>query len=187
MVDAQTVGVLVTAVSVTVAAIYYIFTLRINMKTQELALKAQQQTLETRQAQMFMNIYDKSSSKEIQSSLKKIVTSDFSTWEEYQKLYNEPEFNEAWDTLRSFYEGVGVLVKEGLLNVRMMALLMCGMTRLYFEKVKPIVYEGRKVMGFNRWFSETEYLYDELMKYLVDHPELDTRIEHADGFRMVDQ
>jgi hypothetical protein len=52
MIDAQTVGVLATAASVTVAAVYYIFTLRINMKTQELALKNQQQTLETRQAQM---------------------------------------------------------------------------------------------------------------------------------------
>ncbi|MGD0805252.1 MAG: hypothetical protein ABSA11_14405 [Candidatus Bathyarchaeia archaeon] len=40
MVDAQTIGILVTAVSVTVAVVYYIFTLRINMRTQELALKA---------------------------------------------------------------------------------------------------------------------------------------------------
>ena len=36
MVDAQTIGVLVAAVSVSVAAIYYMFTLRINMRTQEL-------------------------------------------------------------------------------------------------------------------------------------------------------
>jgi endonuclease IV len=52
MVDAQTVGVLVTAASLTVAAIYYIFTLRINMKTQ-------QQTLETRQSQFLMHLFDK--------------------------------------------------------------------------------------------------------------------------------
>jgi hypothetical protein len=190
----QSVSYIAGALGVCVAAFYYVMNLRISQRNQELTLKAleqsakaQQQTLETRQAQMFMNIYDKSSSKELQLSLKKIVTSEFSTWEEYQKLYNEPDFNEAWDAMRSFYEGVGVLVKEDLLNVRMMALLMCGMTRLYFEKVKPIVYEGRKVMGFSRWFSETEFLYDELMKYLLNHPELDTRIEHADGFRMVNQ
>ncbi len=38
----------------TVAAVYYMFTLRINMKTQQLALKAQEQNLETRQAELFM-------------------------------------------------------------------------------------------------------------------------------------
>jgi hypothetical protein len=39
---------MVAATGVLVAAGYYIFTLRINMRTQELALKAQQQNLETR-------------------------------------------------------------------------------------------------------------------------------------------
>jgi hypothetical protein len=29
-------------------------------------------------------------------------------------------------------------------------------------------------MGFPRWMSETEYLYDELMRYLEKHPELKT-------------
>lgn len=48
--DVQTIGVLVTATSVTIAAIYYVMTLRAsqrNMKT----------NLETRQAQLFMPIY----------------------------------------------------------------------------------------------------------------------------------
>jgi len=56
LVDAQTIGVLVTAASVTVAAVYYVFTLRINSRTQELALKAQQQNLETRRIGLVDNI-----------------------------------------------------------------------------------------------------------------------------------
>ncbi len=62
-----------TAASVSVAAIYYAFTLRISQKNQELTLKAleqsakaqeltlksQQQNLETRQAQLLMQICDK--------------------------------------------------------------------------------------------------------------------------------
>jgi hypothetical protein len=56
MVDAQTIGVLMTAASVTVAAVYYMFTLRMNMRTQELALKAQQQNLETRRIGLVDNI-----------------------------------------------------------------------------------------------------------------------------------
>jgi hypothetical protein len=36
MVDLQTVGILMTGVSVTVAVIYYMFTLRINMNTRQM-------------------------------------------------------------------------------------------------------------------------------------------------------
>jgi hypothetical protein len=50
LVDVQTVGVLVTAASVSVAAIYYIFTLRTNQKNLKM-------NLETRQAQLFMQMY----------------------------------------------------------------------------------------------------------------------------------
>jgi hypothetical protein len=41
----------------------------------------------------------------------------------------------------------------------------------------PLKEQVRAESGFSRWLSETEYLYDELMKYLAEHPELDTRIE----------
>jgi hypothetical protein len=43
---------------------YYVLTVRNNQKNQELSLKAQQQTLETRQAQLLMQIYDKVNNKE---------------------------------------------------------------------------------------------------------------------------
>ncbi|MGD0804565.1 MAG: hypothetical protein ABSA11_10900 [Candidatus Bathyarchaeia archaeon] len=73
LVDPQTVGVLVTAASVTIAAIYYVMNIRISkrnqelmlksqetsVKTQELALKSQQQNLETRQVQLFMSVYQR--------------------------------------------------------------------------------------------------------------------------------
>jgi len=48
--DVQTIGVLVTATSVTIAAIYYVMTLRASQRNMET-------NLETRQAQLFMPIY----------------------------------------------------------------------------------------------------------------------------------
>lgn len=50
MVDAQTFGVLVTAVSVSVAAVYYVMTLRVQQTNMK-------HTLETRQAQFFIQFY----------------------------------------------------------------------------------------------------------------------------------
>jgi hypothetical protein len=76
-----------------------------------------------------------------------------------------------------FYEGLGVLVREGLIDIRIVALLICGMTRSYWERHIPVLVDGRKAMGFKRWLSEGEYLYNELLSYLEKHPELDTTIE----------
>ncbi len=87
MVDAQTIGVLVTATSVTIAAIYYIFTLRINRNTQELALKAQQQNLETRQAQLFMPIYSTFYSDDFLRAYWGITSWSYNDYDDYISKY----------------------------------------------------------------------------------------------------
>lgn len=69
-----------------------------------------------------------------------------------------------------------VLDKEGLLDVRCVALLLCGVTWLYMEKHLGILEEGWRAIGHRRWFSEAEFLYGELMRYLGEHPELESRI-----------
>jgi hypothetical protein len=48
---------MVAATGVLVAAIYYVMNMRASRKTQELAQKTQEQTLETRQAQLFIQLY----------------------------------------------------------------------------------------------------------------------------------
>jgi hypothetical protein len=170
---------MVAATGVLVAAVFYVLNMRISQKNQELSLKAQQQTLETRQAQMFMNIYDKNSSIEFSKAWEKVVFTPWSTFEEYSKLWEDPEFNDAAMLVVNTYEGIGVLVKEGLLDIKFIALLMSGKVRGYFEKINPILDDGRRSMGYSRWASETEYLYDELMRYLQKHPELDALLVHA--------
>jgi len=175
---------MVAATGVLIAAVFYVLNLRISRKNQELMLKAQeqstraqQQTLETRQAQMFMNIYNQTSTKEWNQSFLKVVSqSVWSCFEEYRELWRDKEFREAENQLGLFYEGVGVLVREGLLNIRMVAMLMCGLTSAYYEKHIPIIEEARKHFGL-RFYSETEYLYNELKKYVESHPELESRIQ----------
>ena len=81
MVDVQTIGVLVTAASVTVAAIYYIMTLRAtqrNMKT----------TLETRQAQFLMSLYQRWSDSEYQDNwFFTMFKMSWSDYEDFTKKY----------------------------------------------------------------------------------------------------
>jgi len=76
-----------TGVSVTVAAIYYMFTLRINMKNQELSLKSQHQADETRQAQLFMQVYDPFRGKEFQKAFVDVRNMKFKDYQEFLEKY----------------------------------------------------------------------------------------------------
>ncbi len=185
----QTVGILV-------GVYYYIMTIRTNQKNQEISLKnqeltlqsqeltrkTQEQSLETRQAQLFMNIYNQSfANREWLNAYNKVMSTNWDDYEEYITIadFRDPdssdkEYLEAQSYVCSFYEGLGVFVKEGLVDIRMIALTMTYMTKSYWEKLASIVYEGRKRMNYPRMLSEFEYLYDELMKYIEEHPELKT-------------
>jgi hypothetical protein len=68
-------------------------------------------------------------------------------------------------------------VREGLLPIRMVALMLSGPIRSYWEMYKPFIEEGRRDMGYSRLLSEVEFLYVDLMRFFEEHPELSTRIE----------
>ena len=176
----QTIGILLTGLTVSLAAIYYTLTLRYTRRNQELALKAQEQALETRQAQIFMQIYNQSHNdpsfiKAFGRIFELVGTNPVKSYEEFQKIRENEQDRDAISRVSFFYEGVGVLVKEGYVSIRLVALLMTGMTRLWWEGLyKSSIVEGRKLMNSLRWMSEAEYLYDELMKYIEEHPELKT-------------
>ncbi len=184
LVTLQTISYMAGALGVCIAAIFYVLNLRISQKNQQisqrnqdLSLKNQQQTLETRQAQMFLNIFNQTMTNDwLTAYITVAVKNPWSSFEEYSEKSKDEEFQVANHKLAIFYEGLGVLVKEGLLDIKMVALFFCGVTRFYWEKYAPIVEEGRRSQG-SRWLSETEYLYVELMKYLEKHPEINNRIE----------
>ena len=104
-----------------------------------------------------------------------VGTNPVKSYKEFQKIREHEQDRDALSRVSFFYEGVGVLVKEGYVSIRLVALLMTGMTRLWWEGLfKSSIVEGRKLMNSPRWMSEAEYLYDELMKYIEEHPELKT-------------
>ena len=172
----QTAGILV-------GIIYYITIMRSSQKTreltlesQELARKAQEQALETRQAQMFMQIYNQSHNDPSFIDAMMIVNEiEINTYEEFQKARMDENVKRAFSRVGMFYEGLGVLVKEGYVSIRLVALLITGMTRQWWERIyQSWIEEGREKSKFRRWMSEAEYLYNELMKYIEEHPELQT-------------
>jgi hypothetical protein len=118
MVDAQTVSIVFAGLSIGVAALRYAFTLR-------RAEKDRQTTLETRQAQLFMQLYDKFSQPHFNEAWQKIIPyQKFEGLEEMMKSFEDPEYARAYNVLVNYFEGVGVLVKEGLVDIRLVAELM---------------------------------------------------------------
>jgi hypothetical protein len=151
---------------------------RKEQETREMELKTQRQNLETRQAQMFMNIYSQTTTKDFTAAWNMFTSANWKNYEEYKKIIKDKEFVDKFTIIGMFYEGLGVLVRKGYLDIELVAFLLCGMTRYFWEKLIPIKDEYRAEAGYSRWFSELEYLYTELMKYLEAHPELDTRINN---------
>jgi len=154
----QTAGLLV-------GIFYYIMVLRNQQKSQKHAD-------ETRQAQLFMNIY-----KELLTGsevMDLILDMEYDDFEDFERKYGRDNNPEAYDMITKHMlvvEGVGVLVKEGYVSVRLVALLTSGLIRIGWEKLRGYIFEMRK-RAFPRWSSEYEYLYNTLMEYAEKHPEL---------------
>jgi hypothetical protein len=170
-------------IALIVGIVYYLIIMRnsqrtreLTLESQELARKAQEQARETRQVQMFMQIYNEShNDPSFIEAIQKVQEFDIYTYEEWNKIQENEDNRKAFSRVGFFYEGVGVLVKEGYVSIRLVALLMTIMTRQWWERIyKPWIEEGREKSKFKRWMSESEYLYDELMKYIEEHPELKT-------------
>jgi hypothetical protein len=171
----QTAGLLV-------GIVYYITIMRNAQRSRDLTLKAQEQTHRTRESQLFMNIYNQSfanpefikSVKIIHQKIPEIKNADdFTRAYDYMNPNPEdPDFQDAWNYVSSVLEGIGVFVKEGLVDIRLIALTMMGMTQYTWSVVSPFVDELRASYGSIRWISEWEYLVNELEKYAIEHPEL---------------
>ena len=161
----QTVGLLV-------GIAYYLIIMRNSQRAQRLQL-------ETRQAQMFMQIYNQVQDPVQRKAGIHISNLEWNSFEEFAVLFDpekpeNAENFEAMSTLIAYYEGVGVLVREGLLDIRWVTLLMAGRTRRLWEKFAPYADDVRRITGQPRWASEWEYLYHELMRTMDEHPELRT-------------
>jgi hypothetical protein len=177
MVDVQTIGVLVTAASVSVAAIYYAFTLRINLKnqelslkTQDLALKSQEQTLETRQTQFFMQIYMKYLEDDLFGKNYWILMKR--EWDApadyFQKFGTIPEKETDGGDLNkmmTFYEGVAVLVNRKMIDVGLLYELMPTNVTTFWAKYESVILYLRA----NRGTPNLYVLVESLSKMITDY------------------
>ena len=149
----QTVGILV-------GVYYYISTIRSNQKNQQMQL-------ETRQAQLFMHIFNRFQEVEFRKNFNEIMTrewKDYDDWDRKYGRYTNPTAQAISSSIALFFEGLGVLLKRGLLDIDIVGELMSTPVRRYWEKTNPIIIEMRDRSNREGALSSAEYLYDEMMK-----------------------
>jgi hypothetical protein len=127
--------------ALTASILYYALNLRA-------ANKPQQLQLETRQAQLFMTLYETYRSTEFRKQWTDILKQEYTNfndfWEKYG-LENKPEAWASWQSVASFFHGIGVLVKKQLIE-----------PSLLDELISPNVFGAWVVMGpivkaFQEW------------------------------------
>ena len=148
------------------AVIYHIMTLRNTRKNQQMQL-------ETRQAQLFMQLFNRWSD----PSFAKI-------YGEYRyktcaKANNDPKeickiavqaLFESFDpdiwipiqTLAQYFEGISILVQKGLIDVDMVERLLSGRIVWYWDSTEPFIKYVRERIDDPTMYREIEILADEM-------------------------
>jgi hypothetical protein len=167
----QTISIVLTGLTLSVAAIYYMLTLRytrMNMKN----------TLETRQIQLFMTLYNRFDELEFQKLWNEIMGwqwEDFDDfWEKFGSETNLEDFSKI-TTVSNFFEGIGVILNRKLIEPNLVDDLMSGFILRFWEKIQPIALEYRKRYRWPSAWEWVEYLNNKIKPIFEEqHPELKT-------------
>ena len=172
MVSLEVIAILLSGISISASLFYYANVLQNSNKTQK-------QQLETRQAQFFMSVYRDHVTKE-----------NISDWTEMVQEWKWTDYDDYWDKYGSVHEsgvkfgsyinrleGLGVLVKRGLIDANLLYDLNYGSIIMMWNKFLPIIAERRRQANAPHLYCDVEYLYDKIVKIREErgHPRIITR------------
>jgi len=181
----QPISWVAAAIGVCVAAIYYILNIKISQrnqeltlkaleqsaKVQELTLKAQQQNLETRQAQLLLGLSQSWTSGEFLDKYYQVNSWKINNFDDFEKMWSDPERGKVWFSMFTNWETMGVLVHEGLIDLRILARFIGSFYRREWERWSPYIKRHREIIKMSRSWIEAEYLYDRMMEFSKQNPD----------------
>jgi len=151
----QAISYIMGSLGVFAAALYYILNIQSNRRNQELALKAQQETLETRQAQLFMQLYSIYDSREFLIDYTDVCWKhEYSDLDDWMKKYHpqkDPQAYASFMRLGRFYEGVGILVEKKLISLDLVLELMSEAILFSWDRLKVYAYGQRELTNMPIW------------------------------------
>lgn len=167
-VSLQTLLTYLTLISVPVGVVYHIMTLRNTRKNQEL-------TLETRQTQLFMQLFhrwgDPDFARMYAEYRYKTCAEANNDPEEIRKIAVHALF-ESYDpdiiipihTLAQYFEGISILVQKKLIDVETVEHLLSGRIIWYWDSTEPFIKHVRERVGDPTMYRDLEILANEIKK-----------------------
>ena len=166
--EIQTVYYLVAATGVIGALITAVIGVKSYLNSNKRAEESRKRELDTRQTQLFMDIWKVFSSKEYQKDREQMFYIwQFKDYEEFFKKYGpdvNPDGHAIFDMNCSYYEGIGVLVRRGVISPDLVYDLMYGSIIYFWERFLPIFLGLRERFSSPIIFGDVEFLYNEMKR-----------------------
>jgi hypothetical protein len=118
--------------------------------------------LETRQAQLFMQIFGRHFERETRENMTFVDRLQYENYDDFTEKYgleNNPDYLKL-SSLATYYEGIGVFVKRNLIDPTMVDDLMSGPIIRFWEKMSKYIEELRTRTGHFESLEHVEYLYN---------------------------
>ena len=134
---------LVQTIALIVGIAYYLFIMRNSQRNQQIQI-------ETRQAQLFMQIFTHQYDIDQRRSLHLLNTLEYEDYDDYISKYgpdNNPDAYFRIGSLGTYFEGVGVLVKRKLVDPTIVDDLMSGRIIDFWEKQRSFALAYRERTG----------------------------------------
>jgi hypothetical protein len=176
MVELETINLLVQILGVSAAAIASVVGvgsyINSNKRAEEAKRKEQEtrdRELETRQAQLFMDIYKIHESPEFQTIWWEIIGNwEWTDLDDFLKKYGPYSGNSVpygkLMSLFSHYEGMSVMMRRGLLSPDLVYEFKYDSIIMFWDKFSPIVQGWRKRYNAPQMFESIEWLYSEMKR-----------------------
>lgn len=152
-----------------IAAANSIISSRRAEEQRQLTLKTQQHALKTRQAQLFMQVYNRLTAKDMTAAYGLVRYQYPKEWDTVEEGFSrvvddfDVEMYSNNQILHNFYEGLGVLVKKGLIDIELVEDLFSKRIIWHWEHHAPAFLHARKILDDPTQYDGIEYLYN-LMK-----------------------
>jgi hypothetical protein len=111
-----------------------------------------------------MQLFQLISAEDTMRNWGELINMEWKDYEDFMQKYGPKANPKAWYSMGAvgaFYEGIGVLVYRGLIDIDLVAELMARRITMYWEKISPISLEMGKRMN-QPVDMRLEYLYNEV-------------------------
>ena len=131
--------------------------------------------LRNRQAQLFMQVYNNYSIEEYINTMSDSLKIEYDDFDDFQEKYNTAPERTPYTKQCFFMDGIGVLVEEDLIDIRLVAKLMSGDILWHWYHFGPYILERRLRMNHPEYMYYSEFLYNEIRRVRPDHSQIDRK------------